>query len=250
MANLTCFHLQGREKQAVSCAETVFLGSCMWPRYVGQSSLVFMGHAILRVQLKPRKVSNTFWEDILMPMCGCGGRYCKIISCQTHLSQLLPLHDFSKSRGNKKKKENTHTHTVPPPSGGLRPASTRFWQARYWQPQRPIFLFLCCCFKSKARLVMWKHNTNTLTLLGKTRVAAKAFRWRLCPPSSLMEWSLVEKLGRGSHPENAAGSPTPITMHARCQGLPQGYGRRKMLPPGPGCRDSRTPAHASKADVG
>lgn len=156
---------------------------------------------------------------------------------------------FQKQRKQEKKKK-THTHTVPPPSGGLRPASTRFWQARYWQPQRPIFLFLCCCFKSKARLVMWKHNTNTLTLLGKTRVAAKAFRWRLCPPSSLMEWSLVEKLGRGSHPENAAGSLTPITMHACCQGLPQGYGRRKMLPPGPGCRDSRTPAHASKADVG
>ena len=100
----------------------------------------------------------------------------------------------------KKRKKKKNTHTVPPPSGGLRPASTRFWQARYWQPQGPIFRFLCCCFKSKARLVMWEHsNTNTLTLLGKTRVGAKAFRWGLCPPSSPMEWSLVEKLWRGCH---------------------------------------------------
>ena len=48
------------------------------------------------------------------------------------------------------RKKRKKPHTVPPPSGGLRPASTRFWQAGYWQPQRPIFLFLCCCFKSKA----------------------------------------------------------------------------------------------------
>ena len=111
-----------------------------------------------------------------------------------------PTSRFFKKQRKQEKKEKNHTHTVPPPSGGLRPASTRFWQARYWQPQGPIFRFLCCCFKSKARLVMWEHsNTNTLTLLGKTRVGAKAFRWGLCPPSSPMEWSLVEKLWRGCH---------------------------------------------------
>lgn len=125
-----------------------------------------------------------------------------------------PTSRLFKKQRKQEKKEKKNPHTVPPPSGGLRPASTRFWQARYWQPQRPIFLFLCCCFKSKARLVMWKHNNkNTLTLLGKTRVGAKAFRWGLCPPSSPMEWSLVEKLWRGSHPGNAAGSPT---SHRAC----------------------------------
>lgn len=115
------------------------------------------------------------------------------------------------------RKKRKKPHTVPPPSGGLRPASTRFWQAGYWQPQRPIFLFLCCCFKSKARLVMWKHNnTNTLTLLGKPREGAKAFRWGLCPPSSPMEWSLVEKLWWG--------------VTRKCRWLPDICHRARPLP--------------------
>ena len=156
---------------------------------------------------------------------------------------------FKKQR--KQEKKGKKTHTVPPPSGGLRPASMRFWQARYWQPQGLIFLFLCCCFKSKARLVMWKQsNTNTLTLLGKTRVGAKAFRLGLCPSSSPMEWSLVEKIWRGCHREMplAPRHLSPCTPAARVSLW--GYGHRKMLPPGPGWRDPRTPARASKADVG
>ncbi|KAL0598578.1 hypothetical protein AAY473_031074 [Plecturocebus cupreus] len=40
------------------------------------------------------------------------------------------------------KAEETKPHTILPPSGGFRPASTRFWHAPYWQPQRPIFLFV------------------------------------------------------------------------------------------------------------
>lgn len=91
----------------------------------------------------------------------------------------------------------TH-HTVLPPSGGFRPASTRFWHARRWQLQRPILLFLCCCFERKARMVIWKHkNTDTLTLLGKTMVGAKGSRRGLCLPSFPMERCLGEKHRRG-----------------------------------------------------
>lgn len=55
----------------------------------------------------------------------------------------------------------------------------------------------------------------------------------------------------GCRPGNAAGSPTSATtVNSHCQALPLLYRRRKMLLLEPGVSDSRTPTHASKADVG
>lgn len=149
----------------------------MWLRCVGQSSWCSWGTYYC--------ACSKCWAQV-SGRCPCahtrGGRYRKLLSAD-NLSANLTLRSFShfttfqKAEETRKKERKKKLHTVPPPSGGFRPASTRFWHARYWQPQRPTFLSLCCYFKSKVRLVIWKHkNTDTLALLGKTLVGAKAFR--------------------------------------------------------------------------
>lgn len=183
---------------------------------------MFTGWLILRGQQTLGKVGDTFrgrcpyaharWK-VLQTVVG------RQSSSQSHMPPLLPLHDFLQSRKNKKERKKTKKtkkntpHTVLPPSGGFRPASTRFWCAPDWQPQRLIFLFLCCCFKSQARMVIWKHkNTDMHTVLGKSIIGAKAFRWGTLP--AFITESMVPGAA-GGHRGNAAGSLPPCTPAVR-----------------------------------
>lgn len=69
-----------------------------------------------------------------------GGRYYKLLS-DDNLPATLPLLGLSYFT-TFQKAEETKPHTIPPPSGSFRPARRRFWHAGYWQPQRPILLFV------------------------------------------------------------------------------------------------------------
>lgn len=125
--------------------------------------LVFTGQLIPCARQMPERVSHAFWEDTLVPTCG--------VEDTANCYQLTLLQPSSHSpaaptsRLFKKQRKQNHTQ---PYHHLAASASTRFWHARYWQPQRPIFLFLCCCFKSKARVVIWKHkHTDPLALRGR-----------------------------------------------------------------------------------
>ena len=90
---------------------------------------------------------------------------------------------------------------------------------------------------------------DTLTLRGNQRRSKRIptailprlrFRWNGAWLKAL--W--------GCHSGNAAGSPTSATVNAHLSGLPLLHGCRKMLLLEPDWSGSRTPTHASKADVG
>lgn len=134
-----------------------------------------------------------------------GGRQCKLLAAD-NLSANLTLPSLSHFT-TFQKAEETKPHTAPPPSGGFRPASTRFWHARYWQPQRPIFLFLCCCFKKQSEngnMETQKHgHAHTPGKPQEQRTHSEAAP--SCPPF-LMEWDLVEKAQAGVSPRHATGS--------------------------------------------
>lgn len=170
-----------RKTCRVSCAEAVVRDS---PAHVhgmadpARSANAGEGrrHVSGKMSLCPRKVegtANCCWPTIFQPI--------------SHAPASPTSRLFAKQKKQERKKKTKKTkkntpHTVLPPSGGFRPASTRFWCAPDWQPQRLIFLFLCCCFKSQARMVIWKHkNTDMHTVLGKSVVGAKAFWWGTLP---------------------------------------------------------------------
>lgn len=101
---------------------------------------MFRRQLILCIQQMPGRVSVSFLEDAVVPPHRLG----KLLSDDNYsagppTSRVSPTSQLLR-------KQN---HTVPPPSGAFRPICTRFWHAWYWQPQRPIFRFLCCCLKAK-----------------------------------------------------------------------------------------------------
>lgn len=141
------------------------------------------GQLISGAEQMLERVSNTFGEDTRVPTCG--------VEDTANCYQLTLLQPSSHSPASptsrffKKQRKQNHTQ---PHHHLAASASTRFWHARHWQPQRPIFLFLCCCFKSKARVVIRKHkHTDPLTLWGR-RSSGKGI-----PPSFQTEWHQAEK---------------------------------------------------------
>lgn len=193
--------------------------------------LVFTGQLILCTQQMLGRVSNTFWEDTLVPTCG--------VEDAPNCYQLTILQPSSHSPASptsrlfKKQRKQNHTQSYHHLAAS---ASTRFWHARYWQPQRPIFLSLCCCFKSKARVVIWKHkHPDQLTLWGRQSSSK-------CIPTGNLPCRCVG--WNGARMENAVGVSTrkchwpPDICHlstptARvCLGC---TGAEKMLPLEPRC---------------
>lgn len=156
------------------------------------TQLVFTGQLILCTQQMLDRVSNTFWEDTLVPTRG--------VEDTANCYQLTILQPSSHSPASptsrlfKKQRKQNHTQSHHHLAAS---ASTRFWHARYWQPQRPIFLFLCCCFKSKARVVIWKHKyADLLTLRGRESSSK-------CIPTAILS---CRRSGRnGAWLENAGG---------------------------------------------
>lgn len=146
-------------------------------------------------------------------------------SCsQSPTSRSLPLHNFSNSRGNKTTHNPTTIWCLPTSK------HERCWRAQHWQPQRPIFHFLCCCFKSKARIVIGKHrNTDTLPQ-GENHVRSKHIAIGCFPafiPEGNGAW--LQSPG-GNTQEMPTGSPTSVTVNSHCDGLPLPHGYRKRLP--------------------
>lgn len=194
--------------------------------------LVFTGQLILCAQQMLERVSSTFWEDTLVPTCGVEGT----ANCY-QLTLLQPSsHSPASPTSRLFKKQRKQNHTQPYHHLAAS-ASTRFWQARYWQPQRPIFLFLCCCFKSKARVVIWKHkHTDPLTLWGR-RSSSKRIPTGILPHRHF-RWKgtrLKDAVG-GDHPGNVSGPLPPATGNAHHEGLPLTRGRREVLPLEAGAR--------------
>lgn len=105
------------------------------------------------------RVSDTLREDTLVPTLGVGDTATVMSSIFQPISH-SPASPTSRLFKKQRKQKHTQSYYHLAAS-----ASVRLWHARYWQSQRPIFLFLCCCFKSKARMAIWKQkNTDTLTL--------------------------------------------------------------------------------------
>lgn len=94
------------------------------------------------------------------------------------------------------------------------------------------FSFLCCCFKSKARMVIWNKKTPTCSDSGRGKKGI---------PSFSVAQHLVKKVHWWCHQGNAGRFPDICQYDAHCHGLPLLSKRGKTLLLEPAC--------ASKADV-
>lgn len=191
--------------------------------------LVFTGQLIPCTQQMLDRVSNTVWEDTLVPTCR--------VEDTANCYQLTILQPSSHSPASptsrlfKKQRKQNHTQSHHHLAAS---ASTRFWHARYWQPQRPIFLFLCCCFKSKARVVIWKHkHADRLTLWGR-QGRSKCTRTGNLPCRRFRRngTRLENAGGDGYEPGNASGLPDSCHNQRSPQGSASDAGVQKDTPTG------------------
>lgn len=172
---------------------------------------MFTGQLILCTQRMLRRGSNTFWEDTLVPtrrVEDTANCYQLTISQPSSHSPASPTSRlFKKQR--KQNRTQSHHHLAAS-------ASTRVWHARYWQPQRPIFLFLCCCFKSKARAVIRKHkHTDPLTRRGRRSGRERTLTAILPSPCSGCNGAQLEQAGGGGcQPGHVTGPPE--SCHDQC----------------------------------
>lgn len=184
-----------------------------------------------------RRGSNTFWEDTLVPtrrVEDTANCYQLTISQPSSHSPASPTSRlFKKQR--KQNRTQSHHHLAAS-------ASTRVWHARYWQPQRPIFLFLCCCFKSKARAVIRKHkHADPLTRRGRRSGRERTLTAILPFPCSGCHSARLEQGGGGGVNQDMPLAPQrAATTSANGEGLPLMHGHRKTPPTGARCSGQRS----------